>query len=98
MDYKIIQQETDKAMNNLKVGMRFHELYSYWIIVKGIRPSGEVVTMEGRGGEPLKFKRYRSKAIFKKFCSYGTIPGYWVDYTDFMKDKKTNETNRTNTG
>lgn len=77
------ETETDEAMNGLRVGDHFTEMFTYHVFVVSIEPDGKILTLEGNG--PVTFPRegkcwvYQSAQAFRdKFAYGGKTPGYWV--------------------
>jgi hypothetical protein len=71
----------------IKVGDRFCEMYSYWLVILNIFPNGKIHTIEGNS-QNLNLKEYESLEELKKHMSYSwNSPGYWLNYID-------NNTNR----
>jgi hypothetical protein len=72
--------ETSEAFANPKVGDLYSEMLSYWIYVIGVE--GDCITTI-ESSAPCTFPTdgkvlWQSPDQFRKRCSYGTIPGYFV--------------------
>lgn len=72
-------KKTNEYFENLdvKAGDILTEMYSYWIRVIKVMPDGRIVSLEK---DNLELKVYENDKEFKKYCSYGSIDGYWVTY------------------
>lgn len=63
MDYLEQKKKTEELIKNPKVGMRFHEMFSYWVYVIQILPGGGVITREFSGhpaNPPADFIIYKT--------------------------------------
>lgn len=70
--YELSMLLTEKEINNPQVGDIFHEMLSFMVYV--VEVDSEIVKVITSTGE-LKIL---NRVAFKKWLSYGNIPGYWV--------------------
>jgi hypothetical protein len=79
-----VSDATDKAMRNPKAGDRFHEFFSYWVIVLSAEPDGGAVRALEFLGEHGNYRvlECRTAEAFRQKFAYGSIPGYSVHYSD----------------
>lgn len=84
------KKKTANAFNNPKRGMRFHEMYSFWVYVLIVSPEG-IITVRTFSGHPANPYRETNKVItygslkeFQEAYRYKSNPnlGYWVSYID----------------
>jgi len=86
-DVDEMEKETIKAFKNPKVGMRFHEMCSWWVYIVSMK-DGVIITRSHGGhpanpiGESIEYERYPSAEAFRKRfkASYGSA--YTVYYSD----------------
>jgi hypothetical protein len=76
MNYEALKDETAKAIESPKAGMRFHEMYSYWCYVLAVLPGGGAITRDF-GGHPanppsdkLGYHTFRTPEEFKAHVKY----------------------------
>lgn len=87
MSKNVVHERTHAALLAPKVGMGFHEWYSFWIFVVEVGES-QIVTLEG-GGHPSwfpetgEFRVYPDAEALRARCAYGSIPGYHVMLSEF---------------
>lgn len=90
MDYDAMKKETVKAFAKPKPGMRFHEMYSFWMYILLVSPEG-IVTVRTFSGHPKNPYRETNKVItygsIKEFQQAWTYSGsselgYTIDYCD----------------
>jgi hypothetical protein len=79
---------TIQAFEHPLPGMRFSEMYNFWVYVLSISSKGAVSirTFSGHpanpGIESIKYETYDSVKEFQKRFKYGTLDGYYVRYCD----------------
>lgn len=62
---------------DFKVGDIFSEMLSHWKVI--IKVDSDVLTVISGSSKNLKLESYTPEE-FKNLCSYGNIPGYWIDF------------------
>lgn len=72
---------TAEHMEHPRVGDRFHEMYSFWVHVVAVEPRIEIECYTATPKPPEK-RTYATVDDFKRAWSYGSIPGYTVQYCD----------------
>jgi hypothetical protein len=81
---------TAEAFDDPQPGDRFNEMYSFWMFVVAVEPSGRVATMEA--GAPCSFPSagklviHESHDAYRRAFAYGSIAGYWVSLSDRGND------------
>lgn len=85
------EKETKKAIRNLKAGMRFHEMLSYWVYILSVNKDTGVVQMRSHCGHPanpsaenVKFYRFPTLKTAKRFLKYN----YYCDDLAFERMRK----------
>ncbi len=92
MNYETAKAETREHFANPVMGDRFHEMFSFWIIVLYVTDDGGVMTWEysdhGSRWESGKNKFYQSIDAFGEAFHYksAAVDGYSVLYCDNVKD------------
>lgn len=88
MPFPAVHENTKEVMENPQVGDRFSEMFSFWVYVIE-RGKDHVVILEASAPcklpEEGKITTY-TLAEFKQRFSYGSIPGYWINYIDSNND------------
>lgn len=96
MDYQKLQSATVKAFKNPKPGMRFHEMFSFWLYILTISPEG-LITVRTFSGHPANPYRETNKIItygslteFQDAWRYKSDPklGYTIMYCDDLGFEK----------
>jgi len=76
----------ERFETGIKIGDRFSEMYSIWIVILNILPDGKIHTIEGNK-DNLELMEYQNVEELNKKMSYNSIEGYWIRFID-------NNTNR----
>jgi len=84
MSFDEDRERTVQAFFDPSPGMRFTEMYAFWVHVVEVRDDGVVVVEEYNPPctVPDDARRilFRNADHFRKRYAYDSIPGYWVTY------------------
>lgn len=82
--FEEMREKTANAFADPKPGMRFTEMFAFWVHVVEVRDDGTVVVEEY--SPPCKVPddarriRFRCVGHFREKYAYQTRPGYWVTF------------------
>lgn len=82
--------KTEESLNNLHVGQKYSELFSFSVIVLDINDFYGVLALAINGGGCYLMK-FNSKEDFKSYCSYGNIKGFWLEYFGDVSEETKNK-------
>jgi hypothetical protein len=86
-----LKKETEKALKNLKPGMRFSEMLSWWVYVLCIHENAVMIRCHSGHpsnpiGETVEYRRLKSPEALKKFIKKNDL--YYCDDEAFKRMKE----------